>query len=546
MADIEITNQYASKQDIYSWFETDDFPTEAQFRATWDSYWHKSESIPMDSISGLVAKFNQTVSKSTFESHLKDEDAHVTTLAKIDASNINVRLWKQTLGVGALPANIATIDYTDGNGNALEGNAYKKVENPNDGNVYVLNIDGTKVNANTFGKNITNSSNTTNGSYVQTQRVGDTWSWDTNGQSYAIKNLPNKSADASFDRLFGRNSQGQMAEVNGKTVFINIPSNLSPAEKKAWLTQMNDNISFTGSTISSVNPPVIQKMEANQYLVISGLGLNLNPSNSYIAIQNTETDEEIVAINKMIVGDGKTVIAQLPPTNSFPAGNYKVLLNNVGIPAVGDIYVVLSNTLVDIPGFQTFVKKLNDSTSTAISTDGIGNISMKADGTIIPYMTGVSGIEIIGAAYSTQILKGSEDWTISVLFQNSGGSFGDGMTTINYFGFTAGDGTNLNPTSVLYSTRLVCNHMPGAYINFALDGLLSTPNLDMNVQFRITYSKKANLLSATLEGKHSNGSTVGVVATIIIDETKDYRFKAIRNNSGVNATYLMVSPPKYL
>ena len=102
MADIEITNQYASKQDIYSWFETDDFPTEAQFRATWDSYWHKSENIPMASISGLVAKFNQTVSKSTFESHLIDEDAHVTTLAKIDASNIgpNQGAWRTALGIG--------------------------------------------------------------------------------------------------------------------------------------------------------------------------------------------------------------------------------------------------------------------------------------------------------------------------------------------------------------------------------------------------------------------------------------------------------------
>ena len=114
MADIEITNQYASKQDIYSWFETDDFPTEAQFRATWDSYWHKSENIPMASISGLVAKFNQTVSKSTFESHLKDENAHDTTLAKIDASNIgpNQGAWRTALGINDItPPDVDLTNY---------------------------------------------------------------------------------------------------------------------------------------------------------------------------------------------------------------------------------------------------------------------------------------------------------------------------------------------------------------------------------------------------------------------------------------------------
>jgi len=529
----------ADKNTLKQWFVTGAKPLQAQYWAWLDSYWHKFEPISINAIDGLGEILGNKV----------DAD-QLALYAKKDASNIDVPTWKTRLGVGELPPNIGTIDYTNSEGFSYVGNAYKKIENPNDGNVYVLNIDGTKVNANTFGKNVTNSSNTTTGSFEQTQRNGDTWKWNTQGQKYTVAGLVNKSNDVSFNLMLTANSSGDFSVTNGKTIFMNTPSNLSPAEKKAWLTQMNDNISFTGSTISSVNPPVISKMASNQYLVISGLGLNLNPSNSYIAIQNTETDEEIVAINKMIVGDGKTVIAELPPTNSFPAGNYKVLLNNVGIPAIGDIHVVLTDKLADIPGFQTFVKKLNDSTSTAISTDGIGNISMKVDGTIIPYMADVSTVEIIGVAYSTQILKGSEDWTISVLVQNSGGSFGGGMTTINYFGFTAGDGTNLNPTSVLYSSRLVCNHTPGSFINLALDGLLVTPNLDVNTQFRITYSKKANLLSATLEGKNSNGSTVGAVATTIIDETKDYRFKAIRNNnvnnSGVNTTYLMVSPPQYL
>lgn len=48
------------KNTIYSYFQTDDFPTEEQFRATWDSFWHKSESIPMSQISGLNQMFVNT------------------------------------------------------------------------------------------------------------------------------------------------------------------------------------------------------------------------------------------------------------------------------------------------------------------------------------------------------------------------------------------------------------------------------------------------------------------------------------------------------
>ena len=50
------------KNTIYSWFQTDDFPTEAQFRATWDSFWHKSESIPVSQITGLNELFIQMLS----------------------------------------------------------------------------------------------------------------------------------------------------------------------------------------------------------------------------------------------------------------------------------------------------------------------------------------------------------------------------------------------------------------------------------------------------------------------------------------------------
>jgi hypothetical protein len=77
------------KNTIYSWFQTDDFPTEAQFRATWDSFWHKSESIPMSSISGLNQLFQQTATV-----------AQLNDKANVDGSNItNSQSWRDTLSL---------------------------------------------------------------------------------------------------------------------------------------------------------------------------------------------------------------------------------------------------------------------------------------------------------------------------------------------------------------------------------------------------------------------------------------------------------------
>ncbi|AKK74428.1 hypothetical protein OK18_19040 [Chryseobacterium gallinarum] len=109
---------------ILSWFETGDFPTQEQFAASWTSFRHKDESIPMDQVENLNSKLQEKVDKTVYNTHLINEDAHITTLAKLNASNLNdanVQAWKTILGVGDLPANIATVD--DG---VNSGNVYTK------------------------------------------------------------------------------------------------------------------------------------------------------------------------------------------------------------------------------------------------------------------------------------------------------------------------------------------------------------------------------------------------------------------------------------
>lgn len=113
---------------ILSWFETGDFPTQEQFEASWTSFYHKDESIPMDKVENLNDKLLEKVDKSVYNAHLTNENAHITTLAKLDASNlndVNIQAWKTILGVGSLPPNVALIDDVP---NALQGNVYTKVQ----------------------------------------------------------------------------------------------------------------------------------------------------------------------------------------------------------------------------------------------------------------------------------------------------------------------------------------------------------------------------------------------------------------------------------
>ncbi|KPE53042.1 hypothetical protein [Chryseobacterium indologenes] len=109
---------------IFSYFETGDFPTQEQFQSAWSSFWHKDDSIPADKITNLTNTLQNKVDKSVYELHLSDPEAHAAVLAKKNAANLSdadKEAWKAALNVGQLPDNIATVD-----NDPLVGNVYTK------------------------------------------------------------------------------------------------------------------------------------------------------------------------------------------------------------------------------------------------------------------------------------------------------------------------------------------------------------------------------------------------------------------------------------
>lgn len=79
----------ASLNTIKNWFKTGLKPTQAQFWATWDSFWHKEDLIPASSIENLDERFDEKADADAFQSHLTDHDAHNISELLADKASVD-------------------------------------------------------------------------------------------------------------------------------------------------------------------------------------------------------------------------------------------------------------------------------------------------------------------------------------------------------------------------------------------------------------------------------------------------------------------------
>lgn len=98
---------------LYNWFSDLKKPNGAQFKALIDSFWHKSEQIPMSYINGLDRIIEGTASAEQLRNHLSDTNAHRALFdKKVDKED----------GKG-----LSSNDYTDEEKRTNEANAKKRV-----------------------------------------------------------------------------------------------------------------------------------------------------------------------------------------------------------------------------------------------------------------------------------------------------------------------------------------------------------------------------------------------------------------------------------
>ena len=206
------------KNILQNWFVTGAKPTQEQFWAWQESYWHKGESIPTEKILGLSEVLANKADVEMLQ--------HKANLDSSNLTNEHVLAWKKALGVGELPTNIATID--EGN---KQGNTYTKAR-----------VDELLENN---GKNLANADLQIPAGTVRTLNV--------TGAKFGIQGLENKKADASFGNKIVVNNRGQLALSDNVEYTMNVPSNLS----------LNLNVNYTGITATPPNPTQLETKVRN-------------------------------------------------------------------------------------------------------------------------------------------------------------------------------------------------------------------------------------------------------------------------------------------
>lgn len=115
----------ASLTEIYNWFMTGKKPTQAQFFASWASFWHKDEAIPQSAVSNLTNTLVAKTENAQFNAHKTAADAHQALFdSKEDKTSV---LKKDKETYNSMLEDIVNID------NDLIVNYYVKSDETNGG-----------------------------------------------------------------------------------------------------------------------------------------------------------------------------------------------------------------------------------------------------------------------------------------------------------------------------------------------------------------------------------------------------------------------------
>lgn len=387
------------KNTIYSYFQTDDFPTEEQFRATWDSFWHKSESIPMSSISGLNQLFQQTATV-----------AQLNDKANVDGSNIDVSAYQEKLNItnliatakeevktellnGAPEAFDTLKEISDwiSDDETAEAAILQAIQNEatartNADNLkldkptvtsnsafypYVVGENGNggsaRLPAGDLGKNFFNSdlSNTTARNHTMNAGV----TVNTLGNPHTLSGLPNKNADiANFRKVRVQNASGLDAVVDSKNLLTGGVTSMTDAEKDAWRLaslKTGENYSQGQPQPFAIFPPIVENSNEIQEVVVVGSNLFLNNQSLGSALVSlvSETTGTEYPLNVEVNQTNPSVLSFGYNFSTLPLGDYWIKVVHNGLINTNKVYLQVLDTIISQPlpslSWNGYIQKTN-------------------------------------------------------------------------------------------------------------------------------------------------------------------------------------------
>ena len=429
---------------LKNWFKTGLKPTQEQFWNWMDSFWHKDENIPQEKIEGLPDTLSGKADSTALTTKadlvggkvplsqlpLVDDVLEFATFSEfpavgeagklyIDLSNDKPYLWdsetNQYKAAGVDEARLVALETGKVNKPGHDGNwILQKL-----GNIF------TWMDASEFGKNMANSALVTAAAGKITQ--GANYIWDAANYMLQFVGLPDKSTDATFNRMMTQNSAGQVAWSNGKQVIINMPATLTDAEKTTWKTQMNGGWTTNTMSVAVITPPVVDKQDKNHWLSFKGANLNLNPANFSVQIMDSTGTNVVATVPNSQVqlytnGIDLTFYYNF---KDLPIGTYRFRLNNgITTYTTGEN---VSLTVVQLLQYQdlsatSWSKKLWNNNTTSILSSGSGNSAVYIPDPSVKSLANDGSF--VCALLSQQIIPENQDFqiefTISVT-SNTGG-----------------------------------------------------------------------------------------------------------------------------
>ena len=194
----------------------------------------------------------------------------------------------------------------------------KKINKPTTNNTpdYVLLADGSTAPKSDFGKvdKVMGVSPDVNKN-VDISGVAMNW---TNAQQ-RMSALVSKHNDATYNRLLGMDSQGNLNEV-GIYALTNTMKLATPSQRVALMKEMNGQYSSGQITTSLILKPIIKKTTNDGYTIVRIIGTNLliDPDTSYVNIKD-KNNTVIFSSCKFINSTSEELLVYVP--NSFIEAN---------------------------------------------------------------------------------------------------------------------------------------------------------------------------------------------------------------------------------
>lgn len=379
-----------------------------------------------------------------------------------------------------------------------------------------------------LGKNIANSNLTSVAGSGMT--LAAPYIWNTASQPFSITELPDKSSDITFDRIKVQNNLGQEATSDGKTLLKSIPSLLNEAEKTIWKTEMNGGWTTNTMSVAIMNPIVIKKYDAPQYVNLIGANLNLNPANFSIKIVSNVGDVLIATVPNSQVQLNNTGTSLLFWFNfkDIPLSEYKVKLwNGISEYTTPTTFKIVDTVQsIEMAGITwsvtNFADKVNQNVTASNTTVTAGQVLYNSDGSVFNAYEAVGDGGLVTSITSSYLSAGGIDLTMednfllefSLLSDNGATQIEAGLTfeTIPLFGDTISKGIKvIIPTIRSYDG--------GATLAYAQNSPVNCIIMKTNNNIVVTFSN--------IQGTSS-------FSTIVTPNNNKIRLKVGRRTSGFN------------